>query len=171
MDIQDIGAIGELVAAIATILTLLYLARQIQLGSKTIQAANFSTMVDAMSAMHTTHMEIADFIDAAQSGSRELTESEAWRIHGHCVQMFLGFETAFLFNLNDTVDQQYFDARARTITRIGTSPYFRKWFEEYGKDLFDERFVKFVEGQWSGQTATQTSVVLPRDAELEHSAD
>ncbi len=161
MEIQDIGAIGELTAALATIATLLYLARQIQLGSKTIQASNFSTMVDAMSAMHNTGVELADFIGVAQSGSRELNESEAWLMHTHCVQMFLGFETAFLFHLHGTVDQQYFDARARTIDRMGALPYFRRWFAEYGKDIFDERFVRFVEERWTRQSRVETSFVLP----------
>jgi hypothetical protein len=105
-------------------------------------------------------MMLADFIEAAQSGSRELNESEAWMMHGHCVQMFLGFETVFLFHLNGTVDQQYFDARARTVSRIGTFPYFKQWFMEYGKDLFDERFVTFVEERWLGQSHVQTSFVL-----------
>ena len=164
MDIQDIGAIGELAAAVATIVTLLYLARQIQLGSKTIQASNLGTMVDAMSAMHNTSMQVTGFLEAAQSGSRDLEEHEVLALHGHCVQMFLGFETVFLFHLNGGVDDQYFNARARTVHRLGAFPYFKQWFMEYGKDLFDERFVTFVEEQWSGQSRVQTSFALSKRA-------
>ena len=126
MDIQDIGALGELLAAVATIATLLYLARQIQMGSKTIQASNLSTMVDAMSAMHDTHVQTADFFEAAQHGSRELNDREVSLMHVHCVQMFLGFETAYMFHLNGTVDEIYFKARVRTIKRVGTLPYFKQ---------------------------------------------
>jgi hypothetical protein len=149
MDFQDIGAIGELTAAVATIVTLLYLARQIQLGSKTIQTANLGTMVEAMSAMHDTHMQIVDVFEAANLNSRELTDREVSALHGHCVQMFLGFETVFLFHLNETVDEQYFDARAKTVRRAGTFPYFAQWFREWGPDMYDDRFVQFVERQWS----------------------
>jgi hypothetical protein len=164
VDIQDIGAIGELTAAVATIVTLLYLARQIQLGTKTIQASNLSTMVDAMSAMHDTHMQIVDFWEPAQSGSRELEDHEVSALHGHCVQMFLGFETVFLFHLNGTVDDQYFEARARTIKRAGTFPYFKQWFREWGRDLYDGRFVQFVNEQWSGGSDAPASLRLETTA-------
>ena len=167
MDIQDVGAIGELVAALATILTLLYLARQIQIGSKSIQASNLGTMINAMSAMHDTHIHISGFMEEAMTGSRELSSSEASAMHVHCVQMFQGYETVFLFHLHGTVEQQYFDARARTVMRIGTLPYFKQWFREYGWDLYDERFVEFVEAQWAGQSGVQTSFVLPKPMQLE----
>jgi len=162
------GAVGELAAAIATILTLLYLARQIQLGSKTIEAANLSTMIDATSASHVTGAQLGDCMEAAQSGSRELTEQEVWLLHIHCVQMFQIFETVFLFHLYGTVDQEYFDARARTVNRLGTFPYFRRWFLEYGKDLFDQRFVAYVEELWAEQSAVQTSFALPETSVGDH---
>ena len=160
MDIQDIGAIGELTAAVATIATLLYLARQIQLGSKTIQASNLSTMVDAMSAMHDTHMQTVDFFEVAQHASRELDDREVAAMHVHCVQMFLGFETVFLFHLNGTVDEQYFNARVRTIKRAGLMPYFKQWFKEWGTHLYDERFVQFVDEQWAKDSALEPSLRL-----------
>ncbi len=160
MDIQDIGAIGELTAALATIATLLYLARQIQLGSKTIQASNLSTMVDAMSAMHDTHVQTVDFFEAAQNGDRELSDREVATMHVHCVQMFLGFETVFLFHLNGTVDEAYFRARVRTIRRVGSMPYFRQWFEEWAEDLYDERFVQFVANEWAENRAVLPTLRL-----------
>ena len=158
MDIQDVGAIGELTAAIATILTLLYLARQIQLGSKTIQASNLSTMVDAMSAMHDTNKSILGFFDPSHSDNRDLTDlsdGETFAIHIHCVQMFIGFETAFLFHLNGTVDDQYFDARMRTVKRLHTFPYWRHWWEEWAHDLYDERFVEYVNTLWAEVEVTE----------------
>ena len=54
MDIQAIAAWGELfggiggvVAGVGVIATLLYLARQIQQNTKSVQSANFSTWLDS----------------------------------------------------------------------------------------------------------------------------
>ena len=44
MSIQDLGAIGELFAALATIATLLYLAQQIRQNSKNLQEASSAAM-------------------------------------------------------------------------------------------------------------------------------
>ena len=44
MDIQDLGAIGELLAAIATLVTLVYLALQIRQNSKNLQESTSASM-------------------------------------------------------------------------------------------------------------------------------
>jgi hypothetical protein len=46
MDIQDIGAIGELISSIAVVITLIYLARQIHQNTLATQASNSEAFVE-----------------------------------------------------------------------------------------------------------------------------
>jgi hypothetical protein len=52
MNIQDLGALGELLAAIATIITLLYLAQQIRQNSKNLQEASSAAMNQGWSSIN-----------------------------------------------------------------------------------------------------------------------
>ena len=48
MTIQDLGSLGELVAAIATVATLIYLALQIRQNTRATQAGSFHAIYDSM---------------------------------------------------------------------------------------------------------------------------
>ena len=52
MTIEDLGSIGELVAAIATIATLFYLAVQIRQNTRTVEAAAFQSGVDGINHLN-----------------------------------------------------------------------------------------------------------------------
>ena len=45
MDIQDLGAIGELVGAIAVVISLFYLAFQIRANTKSIQGSSYQDLL------------------------------------------------------------------------------------------------------------------------------
>lgn len=145
MTIQDLGSIGELIAAIATIATLLYLARQIHQNTKSVQSSNFSTWIDAVHGINHIHLEIADFLEDALNATRKLTPDEFWRFHIHQAQFFYSIEAVFLFHLNGTVDDQYFESRMRSIKFSLTYAGSRAWWDEWATRLYDERFVQYVE--------------------------
>ena len=112
MDIQVLGAWGELlggisglVAALGIIATLLYLARQVHQNTKHVQSANFGTWIDWHHYTIESHMQVVDILDDALYQKRELDASETWRMHVHYQQTFVGLEAVFLFHLNGTVDR------------------------------------------------------------------
>lgn len=46
MNIQDLGSIGELIGAVATVGTLIYLALQVRANTRALQATSIQTMMD-----------------------------------------------------------------------------------------------------------------------------
>ena len=58
MNIQDWGALGELVAAIATVLTLVYLAMQIRANTTATTAQVMQALTDSQMALRALHIEI-----------------------------------------------------------------------------------------------------------------
>ena len=49
MTIQNLGSLGEFIAAIATLVTLVYLALQIRQNTKTVRSTAFQQVVDSFS--------------------------------------------------------------------------------------------------------------------------
>jgi len=160
MDIQLIGAWGELiggisglVAALGVIATLLYLARQIQQNTKSVQSANYATWIESMSGVHSIHMQITDFVEEAMHDSRELTEEEYWSFHNLSLQVIYAFEAVFLFWQNGTVDKEYFESRMRMMKNgVIDRPGFSKWWDGNAADVCDSRFVEYVEKNLKGQS-------------------
>jgi len=56
MTISDIGSIGELLAAIATIITLIYLALQLRSNTKVVRAQTYEQRTNHLREMNTTTM-------------------------------------------------------------------------------------------------------------------
>jgi hypothetical protein len=141
-----LGGIGGVVAAIGVIVTLLYLARQVQQNTKAVQSANFGKWIDAQHYMIESHMQVVDVFDDAAYQRRELDRTENWRMHVHYQQCFMALEVVFLFHLNGTVDQPYFDSRMRMLKRMLVEfPGYRAWWHGWGSDHCDERFIAHVE--------------------------
>ena len=61
MSIQDFGAIGELLAAIATLITLIYLALQIRQNSRNLQESTSASMNQGWASINTRLSSDPDF--------------------------------------------------------------------------------------------------------------
>ena len=73
MTIQELGSIGEFVAAIATIATLAYLALQIRQNTKTVRATNYESVLNGLRDFHALIAQDAELADIYIRGSADLT--------------------------------------------------------------------------------------------------
>ena len=102
--------------------------------------------------------ETNDFIQDDIQDVRELNEVEYWQFHNACMQMCFAFEVVYLFRQNETVDDEYFEARMRLFKNgVLTRPGYCRWWDTWAEEVLDERFVGYVERNLKGQ-ATQ---ILP----------
>jgi hypothetical protein len=82
--IQDLGAIGELVAAIATVATLAYLAVQIRQNTRTVEtgaAASYSSSVNQVTALLAADQELTDLYFAGLQDPASLSPEKTRRFH------------------------------------------------------------------------------------------
>ena len=154
MNIQDLGAWGELlggiggvIAALGVIVTLLYLARQVRENARYVQSTAYAAVMTGNVGVHETHMEAVDVLPDYFSG-----RADAWnfdsvdylKFHGHATQVFMNFELAFLLHKNRTVDREYFDAKMGLAARSLQIPGMRRWWTEWAFYFYDRRFVSHV---------------------------
>ena len=82
MTIQDLGSIGELVAAIATVATLIYLALQIKQNTSTVATSTYDSVMNGYNEINLTiasDPELARILDAGLSDPDSLSENEQTR--------------------------------------------------------------------------------------------
>ena len=172
MNVQTMGAWGELiggasglVAAIGVIVTLLYLARQVQQNTKSVQSSAYAACMQANAAVHESHMASADVLPTylngrAEDWGLESTSSDYMKFHGHATQVFAMFEMVFLLYKDQTVDKDFFEAKM-TLMRFAVEdlPGLLRWWNDYAHQFFDARFRQYAAGFVDGLEFVDTSHV------------
>ena len=156
MTIQDLGSIGELIAAVATIGTLVYLAVQIRQNSRSIRAAAFQSSVDGINQLNNliAHDEsLARVLRIGDEGLENLTEDEQVRYSMLYLSLFRSFESMYFHYLQGTGVAQWSTAKKHVATLLA-NPGGHEWWKSNPFD-FTAEFGKFVAGQLSDTNTTE----------------
>ena len=133
MTIQDLGSIGELVGAIATVGTLLYLAIQIRANTKAARGSTLQSTVQ-FSANWVESLyrdpELALVFDRGRENSDSLSEAE----HARFFYIMIGL-VRMAQNVHYQFDQglmskDIWDGYCESILRLLEQPGSRQWWEE-----------------------------------------
>ena len=147
MSLEDLGNIGEFVAAIAVVVSLIYLAVQIRQNTRSVRAATHHS--SARSATETQNV-FAQSNDAARIfriGSRELeelNEDERLRFDSMLLSIFAWYEDAFFQYQQSMIDREVWEGRQRgllgQLKRPGTASW---WTRRSG--FFANSFASYVD--------------------------
>ena len=108
MGIQELGSIGEFIAAIATIGTLFYLGYQIRESSKVSKGSSYHQAVEQTWHSVLTvinNPEMRDIVFRAEQGE-ELTDQELHHLQWLNVALVYGFENIFRLKEEGLVDEE-----------------------------------------------------------------
>lgn len=114
MSIQDIGSIGELLAALATLGTLIYLAAQIRQNSKMMRANTKQAISDSTQSLLYTMNEDPETFRKLLSGE-EMDEIEKMRVWIFMRATLRGFETQLFHYRSGLLDEQEWTTLKHTI--------------------------------------------------------
>ncbi|MFT4560578.1 MAG: hypothetical protein ACI9BW_000312 [Gammaproteobacteria bacterium] len=96
MNLQDVGSIGELVGAVATVGTLVYLAIQVRRNTQALQASSVQNMLDGprdrIVAPTIQNREVADIHARGLSSFEDLDETEQTRFTFLLIEHVVQFE-------------------------------------------------------------------------------
>ena len=125
MSLEDLGNIGELVAAIGVIISLIYLAVQIRHGSVSVRATMFlasSTNQAEMTAHVFQDSEMARIYRVGQQGLESLTEDEQTRFVSFFATLFRTYEQMFQQDRMGLLDPEVWEARQEAMLRFYRQP-------------------------------------------------
>ena len=143
-----VGAIGEILGAVAVVITLLYLSKQIRQNTRSVQVAalrDTTSQWHQWSALLATSPELAEVVARGNRSLAELSEAETLR-YGAFVQMFFDnaqseLELVRTHRVGD--DIRALESIVRRRMRIDG---FAQWWEENTED-YDADFVAWIESQ------------------------
>ncbi len=144
MTIQDWGALGEIIGAIAVVASLVYLAiqirqntNQISLGIETMRLAAFERNVESGNRIRELMIVNPDLADLVARGSRdyqELSGTDKIRYDLMMRNVFSGMQGAYVRHLSLGSDTQGFAGSLRMLDALLVRPGVRAWLENAEPD-------------------------------------
>jgi hypothetical protein len=138
--IQALGSLGEFVSALAVVISLIYLARQMSQNTISVRAASFNSMVQNSIGLleHAfVDSEFAEFLSRVENDSSSLRPEEAVRWNAYMTAVYRHFGNLVYQYRVGALDQQMWDAYVRTLKEHLRSPAWGTWFEG-NRDIFSD---------------------------------
>jgi hypothetical protein len=145
--IQELGSIGEFVAALATIATIAYLAVQVRQNTRALRSSTFQDLSGGMNKVSeaiATHPDLSMLMVKGSDGLALLTSEEQVRFNFLCVMAFRRFEAVFTQRSLGNVEAELTAGFERSLLSIVASGGGAEWWET-GKPAFNTQFVEFVD--------------------------
>ena len=130
MTLDDLGNIGELVAALATVATLAYLALQIRQNTRSLRASAFQDATRSANdwgALFIHHPETTKVFRKGLSGPNGLDPHELTEF-SHILETFLrNYRAARRLSLDGLIPREICSLYETSLERWLKSPEFRNW--------------------------------------------
>jgi hypothetical protein len=143
--IEQLGSLGEVLGAIATIGTLWYLALQIRQNSKTERASNFvKIMQDQQVWLSITQSEeVADIYLRGLRDFSSLTDVERTRFHMILSLHFSNMQLAFRLHQEGALATELYDDTFASMLNFAGNPGARDWWQS-AQQWFHPDFAEHV---------------------------
>ena len=153
MSIQDWGAIGEIVGALAVVASLIYLAmqirqntRQISMSLESAKLAAFERTVESSNHAREiliTNPEVADLFLKGLADYRNLPSSDKFRCNMLFRNLLSAFQGGYIRQLKMGGDSGELEGTRQALVTLIKNPGVRQWLEEVETDWRPE-FAKVV---------------------------
>ena len=147
MTLQDLGSIGELIAAIATLATLVYLALQIRANTRAVQAESRRSEMQTIAAIAqplVADPEVARLFNAGLAGSSSLSPEDETRFF-MLLGNFIGADAAIFDEVRSgVISNESLEPRVENLRAFLCSPGGRAYWERF-HGRHSESFQRFVE--------------------------
>ena len=145
--LQDLGNLGEFVGALGVVISLVYLAKQMQQNTTSVRAASFNSMVqNSMRILEHSYVdsEFADFLHRAETDPSTLSVQEAVRWHAYMTSVYRHFGNLVYQYRVGALDKEMWESYERTLENHLRKPAWSEWFEQH-KTLFSTSLAEQVE--------------------------
>jgi hypothetical protein len=169
MSLEDLGNIGEFVAAVAVVVSLLYLAVQIRQGAASVRATMFLTSSANQSEMASHVVQDAELARIYRVGQRDfesLTEDEQIRFITYFATLFRTYEQMFQQDRMGLLDPEVWEGRREAMLRFLRRPGVQTMWR-FRRHAFSKSFRDLVDAarrELESSSTPQVSASEPREA-------
>ena len=161
MDIQDWGAIGELIGGLAVLVTLFYVALQIRHNTRAIRLSTGHAVTEEfrdMFALMAEHNDLAELIYKAANDAASISGADKLRYWGFNNNFVLAFENAYIQS-EYALGHRHWAAMKRMMTDYTHVQGFREFWPNR-KHWYSEDFQNFMDAEIM-QPDVRTGALLP----------
>lgn len=144
MNIQDLGAIGEMVGAVAVIATLIYLSIQIRQNNVLLRSQSRQVLVGNDVTSLTVNLQHADVLAKYASGE-PLSAEEQLRMSFMFSLDIRNREFEYFQYSHGLLDEETWLSYRQVILINHSSDLGKKWWDVVGRTLVDQAFVEEVD--------------------------
>jgi len=163
MSLQDLGSIGNLIGAIAVVVSLVYLAIQVRQNTRAVRASTeravFAQNMD-FDRMLVSDPELNRIWTLGRSKPDQLTEEQSRRFRRMMSMYYRHFEDLYFQHQDALVGDRVFDAWRTIGLELSTQPGAILWWNRYSGVLTEE-FRRYVERARAGQTGAASDPAQP----------
>ena len=165
MNWEALGAIAELLGAVAVVFSLVYLARQINSSSEvmrqnteSVRATGGSSSMEHALQIYRAQIDSHEMSEIARKGHAggELNSTEKHRYALLLLGIFEAHQTYFLQNVRGTAPPETLEYYGRVFDKVCTLPGVVKWWKS-NRDPFDPGFKKYMESKIARNNQTATN--------------
>jgi len=143
--IQDLGSIGELVAAVATVATLMYLAVQIRQNTRAVRGSAIQGMTETHQfELHWAHEISAIWTKSIEHGD-QLSSEEAWSLNSWLRAALVARQNEFFQYRMGLLHPELWSASEGIIRIILSSSWSKNWWAVSGRGGLSPIFVAHIE--------------------------
>ena len=132
MNWEAIGAAGELVGAIAVVVTLIYLARQIRENSRVVQSASSQTLADSVSNWLNELIRdenVAEIFSRGLRNPEDLSQNERIRFNAIISSAFFQYQNTYMKTRTQTIDTEFWKGTEQAIRYYLSQPGVQRWLQ------------------------------------------
>jgi hypothetical protein len=147
VSIQDLGSIGEFIAAVATLATLAYLAVQVRQNTRALRASTFQDISSTMSLTSeaiATHPDLSELVIKAADGLGNLTPEERVRFNLMLMMTFRRLESVFVQGRLGSIEPGLTAGFEQSVIGTIASGAAAEWWDN-AKPAFSASFVAYVD--------------------------
>jgi hypothetical protein len=147
--ITELGSLGELIAAVATVVTLAYLALQIRQNTRAIRGSATRESLDLLNSAHQPMLnnpELGSRFFRGLTNPDSLSEDEAAQFTLALYTVVGTFQTLFFQRQQALLDRDIFDHQTRALVTYFYTPGGKRWWDSVASQ-FTPQFRDFINGQ------------------------
>jgi hypothetical protein len=156
LTLQDLGNLGELISAIAVVISLVYLAVQIRQNTTTLRASSYQAVLDSSRSdneLVLVHPHLERVYRIGRRDPTALTDEERPLFRHLISQLLLNHETIFLQYQHGVIDEDLWRRRQIALRVLVLQPGVRQWWAGSGRNYFDSGFQELVDSLLGKVTA------------------
>jgi hypothetical protein len=148
--LQDLGNLGELISAIAVVISLAYLAVQIRQNTKSVRTSTYQAILDSSRSdtqLILAHPHLERIYHVGRRDINALTDEERPVFRMLVGQLLLTHEIMFLQHERGVIDENLWESRQTALRALLMRPGVRQWWTESTnrRSYYDRGFQELVD--------------------------